>query len=379
MKLAFVRSKVESTVFTRESAGAEQLNAASLEQMKISAKAGSSSKNVISGLQKYGVVTACEEWKFWNGPLQQIALPGQMPVKLFPAKPDLTSDELAKDISSHGQPDILWVEGDEYPPYLDQIFALCPASFKMVYSKNWRPWKVEKLELFDLCLADEEWQCEKVKNLFPSVRSFVWDKLIDYENTHYPLAGEKIYDVCCLAHLRKGKNHELLFHAISRLQHRRIKCVCIGDDRRGLRPDLEKLAADLWLDVHFTGELSKEEVNRCVNQSKIGVMCSVFDAVPRAILEYMAANVPVLVNAEIMAGTRYVSPQSGLVKAPENFHLGLAELLEHYQDYSPRTYYLEHYAFEKIMERFIANLADAGSKLNFEKHGHHVNRDQKKK
>lgn len=363
MKLAFVRSKAESTVFSRAGAGVEALDAAVLEQMKISAKAGSSSKSIIAGLKRYGLVTACEEWKFWNGPFQQIILPGQMPVKLFPAKPDLTSEELAQHIAAHGQPDILWVEGDEYPPYLHQIFTLCPRSFKMVYSKNWRPWKVEKLELFDLCLADEEWQCEKIKSLFPQVKSFVWDKLIDYEHTHYPLAVEKKYDVCCLAHLRKGKNHELLFQAMARLRDRRLTCVCIGDDRRGIRSDLERLAAGLGLEVHFTGELSKEEVNRCVNQSKIGVMCSVFDAVPRAILEYMAANVPVLVNAEIMAGTRYLSPQSGLARTPEDFHLGLAELLDHYQEYTPRAYYLEHYAFEKVMARFIAHLQRAGVAL----------------
>jgi len=362
MKVTFVRTKIESTVFTDNGQAHGELDEAMLQRLKISPKAGSSSKNIIRGLQEKGIVTRSEEWKFWSGAFKEIAMPGQFSVKLFPCNGGLTSEQLAPYLASNGQPDILWVEGTDYPPYIEQIFSLCPDSFKLVYAKNWRPWKIEKLERYDLCLVDEEWQMAEVNKFHPAVQCAVWDKLIDYENEHYPIPLEKIYDICYIAHLRKGKNHELLFQAIARLQDRCLKCVCVGDDRKGIRKPLEQFAAELNLDVHFTGEVSKAEVNRYVNQSKIGVMCAQFDAVPRAILEYMAANVPVLVNAELFAGKRYITPATGLVKPPDEFHLGLAELVEHYQNYSPRAYYLEHYSFEKVMEKFIGILKQAGFK-----------------
>jgi glycosyltransferase involved in cell wall biosynthesis len=362
MRLAFVRTKTESTVFVRGNPVAPMLDCGSLEAMKISAKAGSSSKNIIFGLQRRNLVMACEEWKFWNGALQEISLPGQLPVKLFPVNEDLKSNELAQYIERNEPPDLIWVEGPDYPPYLEQIFDLCPGSFKLVYSKDWRPEKIKKLQRYDLCLVDEDWEVEEVKRACPDVACAVWDKLIDYENTHYPLRLEKIYDICYVAYLRPRKNHEFLFRALAKLPERRLNCVCVGDDRKGNRAELENLACELHLASHFTGEVSKAEVNRYINQSKIGVMCATLDAAPRAILEYMAADVPVLVNAELWAGSRYVGPSAGLVKSPEEFHLGIAALLDNYESYSPRAYLLEHYSFDKVMAKFTAILQEARQK-----------------
>jgi glycosyltransferase involved in cell wall biosynthesis len=363
MKITFVRTKIDSTVFV-ENARSSDLDEAALQRMKISPKAGSSSKNIILGLQYQGFITAGEEWKFWDGDVEEISAPGQLPVKLFPCDEKFTSEALAQYIRAAGQPDILWIEGTDYPPYLKQIFELCPDSFKMIYSKEWRPWKIEKLGRYDLCLVDEQWEAEKVKSRYPAVQCAVWDKLIDYETTHYPMAGEKIYDLCYVAYLRRRKNHDLLLRAMAKLQDRKLTCVCVGDDRKGNRAELEEMAGELNLSVHFTGEVSKDEVNRYINQSRIGVMCAKLDAAPRAILEYMAADVPVLANSELLAGARYVGAKAGLVKSPEEFHLGIAEILDNYQNYSPRAYFLEHYSFEKVMAKFAGILRQAGCKIN---------------
>lgn len=363
MKLAFIRTKTESTVFARDELTNGALDSASLQQMKIWAKSGSSSKNIIYGLKHYELVSRFEEWKFWNGPFKALASDGTWPVKLFPCAEELTSEALTQYVYEHGQPDVLWVEGPDFPAYLEQIFDLCPDSFKIVYSKDWRPWRIEQLDEYDLCLVDEEWEVAEVAKYHPHVQCAIWDKLIDYEQTHFPIPCEKIYDVCYVAYLRPRKNHELLFHALSKVAGRKLSCVCIGDDRKGNRAELEKLAQELRLNVHFTGEVSKAEVNRYVNQSKVGVMCTVLDAAPRAILEYMAANVPVLVNRELWAGARYVGSQAGLVKAPDEFHLGLAELVENYQSYSPRAYLLENYSFEQVMAKFIGLLREAGVEM----------------
>lgn len=360
MNIAFIRTKADITVFAGEDRSLHALNEEALLRMKIFPRAGSSSKNIILGLQARGLVQAAEEWKFWNGPLQQIAPAGQLPVRLFPCDEGLGLEEVARHIDSAGQPDILWVEGPDFPSYLKKIFQWCPGSFKLVYSKEWRPWRIENLEQYQLCLVDEEWQIEEIKKHYPAMACAVWDKLIDYETTHYPMPVEKIYDICYVAYLRRRKNHELLFQAMAKLKERRLTCVCVGDDRKGNRAELEHLAARLRLDVHFTGEVPKQEVNRYINQSKVGVMCAVLDAAPRAILEYMAADVPVLVNAGLWAGARYVGPGAGLVKPAEEFHLGLAELLDDWQSYSPRAYLLQHYSFETVMAKFLSAVQQAG-------------------
>ncbi len=359
MRIAFIRTKKQSTVITRET----PRNGAPPE-LKFSPKSGSSSKNIILGLRQYGLAEACEEWKLWNGPFQEVPANGRLAVKLFPCDDDLTSPALARYLAANGAPEMLWVEGTEHPPYIRQIFEMCPNSFKIVYSKEWRPWRIEKLEQYDLCLVDEEWEAEEVNKHYPDVHCAVWDKLIDYETMHYPIPCEKLYDICYVAYLRPRKNHELLFRAMAKLPDRKLTCICVGDDRKGNREELEKLIAELNLNVHFTGEVPKAEVNRYVNQSKIGVMPAVLDAAPRAILEYMAADVPVLVNSKLWAGSRYVGPGAGLVKAPEEFHLGLAELLDNFQSYSPRRFLLQNYSLEKVMAKFIEILERSGKQFN---------------
>lgn len=320
----------------------------------------SSSKNIIRGVATWRRGVTCEEWAFRGGKLQD-SVPGGLPVKLFPCDENLTSVDLTNYIQATGQPDILWVGGHAYPPYLRQIFTLCPDSFKIVYSKNWQPWSIKELGQYDLCLVDEAWQAERVRHDHPPVQCFVWDKLIDYETTFYPIPCEKAYDICYTAYLSARKNHELLFRAMAAVKrHRELTCMCLGGERTNARAGLERMVADLKLSVQFIGEVPYREVNRYINRCKIGVICSKKDAAPRALLEYMAADVPVLVNSELSAGARYVGAKAGLVRAPEAFHHGIMELLANYRRYAPRAHYLEHFSSEKVVPRFIGILEQAG-------------------
>ncbi len=333
-------------------------------------RAQNSSLKVILGLKKRNIISECEAWKFSNGTTDEASANAPLPIKVFSYNENLTSEELAQYIHTVGQPDILWVDGRDYPPHLRQIMELCPESAKVIYAKNGRPWKIKNLEQYDLCLVDEEWQLQNVKKRHPTTNCFVWDKLIDHETTFRPIACEKIYDICYVAWMRESKNHELLFRAMARLQDRNLTCVCVGGDREddGTKPDrklyreqLERVAADLKLAVRFVGQVSQEEVNRYINQSKIGVMSSTLDTAPRALLEYMAAGAPVLlVQSEEVVGVRYVGAEAGLVRTPEEFHLGLAELLDNYQRYSPRDYFLRHFSFEQVMAKMKVILRQTG-------------------
>ncbi len=186
MRLVFIRCETENSI---------SIGAAAL---LISARAESSSAKAILGLKKSRLLTECEEWKFENEAGHEVSQTGQLTVKHFPRNSNHISEELAQHIRVAGQPEILWVEGAEYPPYLRQIFELCPRSFKIVYAQNTSLEQIAQLEQYDLCLVEEEWQMEKIKNLFPGVFCAVWDKVIDDQNS-FEKAIAKLVDILQLA------------------------------------------------------------------------------------------------------------------------------------------------------------------------------------
>jgi glycosyltransferase involved in cell wall biosynthesis len=195
----------------------------------------------------------------------------------------------------------------------------------------------------------------------PGVSSFVWDKVVDYDGLHYPIDCAKDYDICYVAFFRERKNHRLLFESMSRVPGRRVRCVCVGEDVKGYEREMQLLVAGLGIDVEFRGLVPKADVNGIVNRSRIGVIASEKDAAPRALLEYLAADVPVLVNALLRAGTRYVGPRAGIVRRPQEWPDAIAELLDSTDRYEPRAHLLEQYSRDHVIDRFVAILEQAGA------------------
>lgn len=329
---------------------------------------GASSLSVARALLDAGRFSSVEVWDFFDASagVQRPELP--VPVRSFPCGPDGRSADFAGHVDAHGRPDLLWVDGRHYEPHVAQAIELCASSYKVVYGKA-RPQDVEELERYDLCLVDETWQADEVARRAPGVEARVWDKLVDYESTFRPIGAEKRYDIVYVANIAKRKNHELLFRAIAQLKERDLSCVCIGGYARSGVDDpkrvehfarLQRLVEELGIDVEFAGRLGSAEVNRKLNESRIGVVCSRKDSAPRAVLEYMAADIPVLVSSEMLGGQRYVGPQAGLVSPPDELHTGITELLDNLDRYRPREHLLRHYSREQVVDRMSAILRDAG-------------------
>ena len=359
MRAAFVRSETDHAILT-DSRGNES---GQTERLQISAKAGSSSKNILLELLRQNRLSEVTEWKFWEQASAHVSTPGLISISVYEMSQNRLIG-LEKHIEAEGAPDILWVEGPHHPDYLKSIFDLCPSSFKVVYSKDWKPWKIAGLADFDLCLVDEESQAEKVLRKVPTVHCGVWDKLIDYETMHYPTDAQKDFDICYVAYFRPRKNHKLLLEAMARLlPERRLSCVLIGGDRDGYLAELQSLASRLKVDVNFVGEVARDEINSYVNKSRVGLMVSEKDAAPRVILEYLAANIPVLVNSELRAGARYVNERSGAVMPPDRLQDSITQILDNYASYSPRAEYLARFSREKVVDRFARVLEKAGCPL----------------
>jgi glycosyltransferase involved in cell wall biosynthesis len=118
------------------------------------------------------------------------------------------------------------------------------------------------------------------------------------------------------------------------------------------------MAKECGVEAVFTGHVSQQRVNDFINESRLGVICDKYDAVPRAMLEYMAADVPVLVNAEMQAGIRYVAPKAGLVLSPAQFHEGIIEILDHLHRFHPREHLIENFSRRQVVDRLWGILSD---------------------
>ena len=316
------------------------------------------SKNIGRELIRQGRLSDFVEWRFWGFPSLE-TIHHDLPLQFFHTDDGEQSKELVRHIEDTGEPDIIWAEGLDFPPLLERIFELCPNSRKIIYSKYTDPCLIKNLETYDLCLIDEEWQADEIRRRFPRVRTGLWDKLIEYDTTFRPVPTDKKFDICYVARLHPRKNHWLLYDALSRIRDRNLTVVLVGSDQWDLQQYLEPLSRDAGVETEFTGELPANDVNLVINQSRLGVVCDQFDAVPRAMLEYMAADIPVLVNEEMRAGTRYVGIGAGLVRPPEGFHRGVTEILDRLDDYRPRDHLIEFYSREKVVEKFWAILGEA--------------------
>lgn len=315
----------------------------------------STSRLAVQALLAAGHVARAESWRLWPWPSRAFDAADTLPARML-----ALDGGLGAYLREHGPPDVIWVEGWHMTPELAAIFDACPDSFKVIYPQYWKPWEAEGLGRYDLCLADDEEQAARIRREHASLRCGVWDKVIDYERGHYPIDCEKEFDLCYVAFPSRRKNHELLFRAMAALPQRRLRAVCVGGREGDTSDEIAALARTLDLDVTFTGAATKAEVNEYVNKSRIGVICAKRDSAPRAMLEYMAADVPVLCNTGLRAGARYIGERGGLLRDPADFASGIEEILDHPERFSPRAHLLEHFSREQAVARCAALLAEAG-------------------
>jgi glycosyltransferase involved in cell wall biosynthesis len=139
--------------------------------------------------------------------------------------------------------------------------------------------------------------------------------------------------ITSVANLRPPKGHEYLIQALHELKRENpdFLTLLVGDGP--LRGKLEELVRDLGLkeQVHFLGSRDREDIPEILAITDIFVLPSLWEGLPTAIIEAMAAGCPVVATA--VAGTPEVvmDRETGFLvnsRDPEALAQKIAKLLE---------------------------------------------------
>lgn len=171
------------------------------------------------------------------------------------------------------------------------------------------------------------------------------------EVTFQPLGLPKIYDVIYVAAAQAYKRHDILFEALAKLP-RSLRTLCVFGYGE-LTADLRKHVDHLGINVDFLGPpgVPFDEVNRLMNQARIGVVCGVDDGAPAILTEYMLAGIPVLANRALSCGLQYITPATGGMADADEFHSGIRDLLNRADTLHPRDVVLANWTWPHSIRR----------------------------
>ena len=111
----------------------------------------------------------------------------------------------------------------------------------------------------------------------------------------------EVFTIVCLANLRPQKDHPTLLRAIAQLKemnlHKRLKVILAGsDDDQKYVGKLRVLISDLGLEEIIEMPGSVEDTSSLLASADCGVLTSVSEGLPVALLEYGLAELPVVVT-----------------------------------------------------------------------------------
>jgi glycosyltransferase involved in cell wall biosynthesis len=270
-------------------------------------------------------------------------------------EPPFASNDMLGHIEAFGAPAILCVWGLGVS---EDIMAACRGSFKIYNSIDAPALRVPPGVSchFDLVLTGSEQQSETVRERHPAVTTAVMPIGPEFasELTFRPLDLPKTYDVIYVAAAQPYKRHDILFNALSKLPRSlRTLCVCgYGEMCDALR----RQVAELGISVEFIDPpgVPMEEVNRLMNQARLGVVCGVDDGAPAILTEYMLAGIPVLANNKLCCGLQYITPATGSTASADEFHIGIADMLDRLSEFSPRKAVIDNWTWPHSMDKLAA-------------------------
>lgn len=269
------------------------------------------------------------------------------------------SDTMVDFIRSYGAPRILCVWGLGVS---EALLEACRDSIIIYNSIDAPALRVpsEVSRHFDVVLTGAEWQSDAVRARHPNTITSIMPIGPEFASpdTFFPMGESKKYDIIYVAAAQAYKRHDVLFDAMARAQ-RRLTALCVmgyGEDAGALR----QRASDLGVDVDFIDPpgVPYPELNRLMNEARVGVVCGVDDGAPAIITEYMLAGLPVVANAELTCGLHYILPETGIAAPADTFGHAIIAALDHRDQFRPRETVLARWAWPHTAARFELLLAD---------------------
>ncbi|OGZ18353.1 MAG: hypothetical protein A2V72_01100 [Candidatus Nealsonbacteria bacterium RBG_13_37_56] len=104
-----------------------------------------------------------------------------------------------------------------------------------------------------------------------------------------PINIEKENRICCVAKLEDQKN---LFNLIKAVSGLNIKLVIFGNG--SLKEKLENFSRELKADVEFRQNIPNNDLPIEINKSRLFILPSFYEGCPKALLEAMSCQVPVI-------------------------------------------------------------------------------------
>ncbi len=301
---------------------------------------------VMEELQRLGYVDRAEAWFVSDVP--QTFTMHNVTVRCFRSFTEMARASAATDV--------LWVRG-KCGPYVEVLNAI-PARLRVYYAASKRFVPLE-WNHFDVLLVDDTRMVEPVRRLAGNSSVFKVVKTAD-PRIFRPLAGvAKRFDLCMIGgmHITR-KNFDALVRVLC--ADPALSAVIVGKQTADLRQALDKTGSS----IAYFDFLGREELNRVINECRVGFVPSVLDAAPRVIMEYLAAGVPVLLNAAVLGGRDYITPETGLLATVHEFSAAARQLLAGSNSLNPRKGFDEDFHPEKaarhLGEIMIAELDRRG-------------------
>jgi glycosyltransferase involved in cell wall biosynthesis len=307
---------------------------------------------------KSGLVEEAEIWTHWRG----AEPPPEAFDKMSPLRrrafcmngfeAPFNSNDMIGHIQTRGAPELLCVWGLGVS---EGVMAACSSSFKIYNSIDAPSLRVpfEVGRHFDLIITGAQWQSEEVRQVYPDMATIVLPIGPEFASPTMfrPLPSGKMYDVIYVAAAQPYKRHDILLGALAKYP-RKLKalCVCGYGETVG---ESRAQAAKLGVEVKFIEPpgVPYSDINKLINQSRLGVVCGIDDGAPAILTEYMLAGIPVLANVELKCGLQYIEPKTGIKRTAEDFHTGFADILENIDRFSPRKTVLQKWVWQRSVEK----------------------------
>lgn len=232
--------------------------------------------------------------------------------------------------------DILWIRGDrrDYLPVLTRMQArlwVYYAASKLFIPRHWAP--------YDLILVDDRRHSKVVR---PFVgRTLVEPVLKTTDPTIFrPLPNvKKEFDLCMIGSIdTKRKNYPTLVRLLQAIPT--LKVAVVGRNGDNVEQELGAPPGSICR-FEFC---EREVLNRIMNQSRAGFVPSLQDASPRVILEYIAAGVPLILNANIFGGRDYITPETGILAREDQMPAAVRQVTSGKQSFNPRRIFDERFS-----------------------------------